>query len=92
MSAPSQSNAADQHLDENHIMAERRAKLAELRQAGIAFPNDFLRENLAQKVHDGYGAKTAEELEKKGADPETLLALRVKISKSTKMKLNVEGR
>ena len=63
MSAPSQSNAADQHLDENHIMAERRAKLAELRQAGIAFPNDFLRENLAQKVHDGYGAKTAEELE-----------------------------
>ena len=63
MSAPSQSNAADQHLDENHIMAERRAKLAELRQAGIAFPNDFLRENVAQKVHDGYGAKTAEELE-----------------------------
>ena len=43
MSAPSQSNAADQHRDENHIMAERRAKLAELRQAGIAFGNDFLR-------------------------------------------------
>ena len=36
--------------------------------------------------------KTAEELEKKGADPETLLALRDKISKSTKMKLNVQGR
>ncbi|MFV0371876.1 MAG: lysine--tRNA ligase [Azonexus sp.] len=63
MSAPAQPNAADQHLDENHIMAERRAKLAELRQKGIAFPNDFLRENLAQKVHDGYGEKTAEELE-----------------------------
>ena len=36
--------------------------------------------------------KAAEELEKKGADPETLLALRDKISKSTKMKLNVQGR
>ncbi len=54
---------AEPQQDENHIMAERRAKLAELRQKGIAFPNDFLRENLAQKVHDGYGEKTAEELE-----------------------------
>ena len=49
--------------DENHIIAERRAKLAELRQAGVAFPNDFQRENTAQKLHDGYGEKSTEELE-----------------------------
>ena len=48
--------------DENHIIAERRAKLAALRQAGIAFPNDFQRENTAQKLHDGYGEKSTEEL------------------------------
>ncbi|WP_415034835.1 OB-fold nucleic acid binding domain-containing protein, partial [Azonexus sp.] len=54
--------SAEPQQDENHIIAERRAKLAELRQAGPAFPNDFLRENLAQKVHDAYGEKTAEEL------------------------------
>ena len=48
--------------DENHIIAERRAKLAALRQAGVAFPNDFQRENTAQKLHDGYGEKSTEEL------------------------------
>ncbi len=49
--------------DENHIIAERRAKLAEWRKTGQAFPNDFQRENTAQKLHEGYGEKTAEELE-----------------------------
>lgn len=33
--------------DENQIIGERRAKLADLRKAGIAFPNDFHREHLA---------------------------------------------
>ena len=27
--------------DENSLIAERRAKLAKLRTAGVAFPNDF---------------------------------------------------
>ncbi|MCE1181188.1 MAG: lysine--tRNA ligase [Rhodocyclales bacterium] len=49
--------------DENHIIADRRAKLAEWRKTGKAFPNDFLRENTAQKLHEGYGEKSAEELE-----------------------------
>jgi len=31
-----------QPIDENHLIAERRAKLAALRGQGIAFPNDFL--------------------------------------------------
>ena len=32
--------------DENHIIAERRAKLAALRAAGVAYPNDFKRTDL----------------------------------------------
>ena len=42
--------------DENHLIAERRAKLARLRERGIAFPNDFRRDALAaelQKAHEG---------------------------------------
>lgn len=49
--------------DENQLIAERRAKLAEWRKTGAAFPNDFLRENTAGKLHAGHGDKTAEELE-----------------------------
>ncbi|MBS1198346.1 MAG: Lysyl-tRNA synthetase, class-2 [Proteobacteria bacterium] len=49
--------------DENQLIAERRAKLAEWRKTGKAFPNDFSRENVADKLHELYGEKTAEELE-----------------------------
>ncbi len=49
--------------DENQLIAERRAKLAEWRKTGKAFPNDFQRENTAAKLLEGYGEKTAEELE-----------------------------
>ena len=49
--------------DENHIMAERRAKLAQWRESGRAFPNDFARENTAGKLDEVYGEKGAEELE-----------------------------
>jgi lysyl-tRNA synthetase, class II len=42
---------------------ERRAKLAELRARGVAFPNDFRREHLAADLHRAYGAATREELE-----------------------------
>ncbi len=49
--------------DENHIMAERRAKLAEWRAKGQAYPNDFLRENTAGKLDELYGDKSSEELE-----------------------------
>jgi len=49
--------------DENHIMAERRAKLAQWRETGRAYPNDFLRENTAGKLDEVYGEKSAEELE-----------------------------
>ena len=39
--------------DENQLIAERRAKLAEWRKTGNAFPNDFQRENTAIKLHRG---------------------------------------
>ena len=48
--------------DENHIIAERRAKLAEWRQGGHAYPNDFARENTAGKINDLYDTKTLDEL------------------------------
>jgi len=50
-------------LDENQIIAERRAKLAELRKRGNAFPNDFDRKDLAADLHAAHGAKSNEELE-----------------------------
>lgn len=49
--------------DENHIIAERRAKLAEWRASGKAYPNDFSRENTAGKIAEVYAAKSGEELE-----------------------------
>ena len=49
--------------DENHIIAERRAKLAEWRATGKAYPNDFERENISGKIVELYDAKTGEELE-----------------------------
>jgi len=49
--------------DENHIIAERRAKLGEWRKTGKAYPNDFRREHFADKLHAGFGDKSAEELE-----------------------------
>jgi lysyl-tRNA synthetase class 2 len=50
-------------LDENQIIAERRAKLTALREKGVAFPNDFKRENFAGDLIAEYGEKTKEELE-----------------------------
>jgi lysyl-tRNA synthetase class 2 len=53
----------DTHADENQIITERRNKLAAIRAAGVAFPNDFERKHLAQALHDEFGEKTHDELE-----------------------------
>jgi len=50
-------------LDENKIMAERRAKLAALRQQGNPFPNDFVPQDKAADLVATHGGKTREELE-----------------------------
>ena len=47
-------------VDENQIIAERRAKLGELRKLGNPFPNDFAREHLAADLHTAHGAKSNE--------------------------------
>jgi lysyl-tRNA synthetase class 2 len=50
-------------LDENQIIAERRAKLAAIREAGVAFPNDFERRDYAGKLAAAHDDKTREALE-----------------------------
>lgn len=49
--------------DENKIMTERRAKLAAIREAGVAFPNDFKPKHKAADLHARYNALSREELE-----------------------------
>ncbi len=46
--------------DDNHLIAERRAKLAKLRERGTAYPNGFRRNALAADLLTAYGAKGAE--------------------------------
>lgn len=58
--------------DENKLIAQRREKLAQLREEGQAFPNDFRRDCMAGELHAEYGEKGAEELE--------ALSLRVRIA------------
>ena len=41
--------------DENHLIAERRSKLAAIRARGIAFPNDFVPADRAEPLHQRYG-------------------------------------
>jgi lysyl-tRNA synthetase class 2 len=50
-------------LGENQIVAERRAKLARLREAGPAFPNDFRPQQQAATLHAAHGHTSAEDLE-----------------------------
>jgi lysyl-tRNA synthetase class 2 len=49
--------------DENKLIAERRAKLAAVREQGIAFPNDFRRDAYAGELQAKHAADTAEQLE-----------------------------
>jgi len=53
----------DDGAEENRLIAERRAKLHELRKAGPAFPNDFRRDALAGQLHASFGERSAEWLE-----------------------------
>ena len=53
-------------LDENKLIAQRREKLAALREQGVAFPNDFRRNVMAGELHAEYGEKSKEELDELG--------------------------
>jgi len=46
--------------DDNHLIEERRVKLAKLRERGVAYPNRFRRNALAADLSNAYGAKSAE--------------------------------
>jgi lysyl-tRNA synthetase class 2 len=63
MTTENQEQAPLQGADENKIMAERRAKLAAIREKGVAFPNDFVPQHKAADLVQVYGEKTREELE-----------------------------
>jgi lysyl-tRNA synthetase class 2 len=47
-------------IDENKLIAERRAKLDKLRGAGVAFPNDFRRDALADQLLMAYGERASD--------------------------------
>jgi lysyl-tRNA synthetase class 2 len=54
--------ADDTDNDENRLIAERRAKLARLREEREAFPNDFRRDALAGELAAAYSKHSAETL------------------------------
>jgi lysyl-tRNA synthetase, class II len=65
--------------DENQIIAERRQKLARLREAGPAFPNDFRRRDLAGDLRGSHDAKSKETLE--AEKPEACVAGRMMLKR-----------
>ena len=48
---------------ENHLIAERKAKLERLRAKGNAFPNDFRRNAAADDLQTAYGAHAGDWLD-----------------------------
>ncbi len=59
----SDQNTPERAIDENALIAQRKSKLAALRETGNAFPNDFRRDVMAGELHAEYGEKCGEELE-----------------------------
>lgn len=53
----------DLPVDENKLIAERRTKLASLRESGNAFPNQFRPQHQAQALQNEFGGLNKEELE-----------------------------
>jgi len=56
-------NEENTTIDTNELIVQRRAKLTEQRKTGVAFPNDFRRDALAETLHANYANKTEPELE-----------------------------
>lgn len=76
-----QTAASELPVDENSIIAERRAKLDAIRNKGIAFPNDFRPQHKAASLQEQYGAIGREELE----------AMNVEVSVAGRMMLKREA-
>ena len=58
----------EQPVDENQIIAERRGKLAKLREKGQPFPNSFKPEHRAADLHAKYGLLDKEPLDPQGME------------------------
>ncbi len=52
--------------DENNLIAERRSKLAAIREKGNPFPNDFRRDNTCAELQAAHQDKTKEDLQEAG--------------------------
>ena len=57
-----QDNKTVEQIDENELIAQRRAKLTALREQGNAFPNDFHRNVMAGELHAEYESKDVDAL------------------------------
>ena len=51
----SEQELQQEQLDDNKLITQRREKLAALREQGVAFPNDVVREHKAADLHAQYG-------------------------------------
>ena len=60
-------DGTDAALDTNQIIAERREKLKALRASGNAYPNDFVRHDLAADVTQKYGSADRDSLQSAAA-------------------------
>src|SRR5919198_5162963 len=65
--------------EENKLIEERREKLAALRAAGQAYPNDFRRKDLAAELHQRHGSLSKEQLE--GQKPAAVAAGRMMLKR-----------
>ena len=66
MAVKNQAEAPKEEI--NEILAQRLAKLDAMREKGQAFPNDFRRDSISDKLHDLYNDKTKEELDELGLE------------------------
>ena len=56
--SPAEQQPTENVPDLNNELKARREKLALLREAGNAFPNDFRRDSISDDLHAQYGEKT----------------------------------
>ncbi len=70
-----QAQSADEAIDLNNELKARREKLAQLREQGIPFPNDFRRDHTSDQLHTEFDDK----------DNETLSSLNVEVSVAGRM-------
>jgi lysyl-tRNA synthetase class 2 len=56
------SNSSSPAPDSSRLVAERRGKLARLRETGVAYPNDFRPDSAAGPLHHAYDGETKEAL------------------------------